>query len=92
VVTPSPGALPARRSEAKEATMSDENRDEIRSLNETVFADLSIDEIESRLQMEEMDSRGEMWTGCNCADKCTDCPSFCPIVTCPEICSQESSW
>ena len=62
------------------------NRDdsEIFSLNETILAELSIEELESRLWMEELDPRGEMWTGCDCADYVPcgideiHCPPFGP--------------
>ncbi len=40
----------------------------IRSLNNNIFSRLSIEELETRLNMEEIAVRGEMWTGCSCAD------------------------
>ncbi len=48
--------------------MSEEKK--IRSLNKTILSDMSIEELESRLQMEELDIRGEMWTGCGCESRC----------------------
>jgi hypothetical protein len=74
--------------------MSSPDGGEIRPLNETMFSELSIEELESRLQMEELDPRGEMWTGCGCADEgcrpvCAPefgpdpgCPIDCPPVVC----------
>ena len=69
--------------------MFNHNDGEICSLNETILAELSIEELESRLQMEELDPRGEMWTGCGCAEDV--CPSewVCP----PEkICMPKDVW
>jgi hypothetical protein len=70
--------------------MSEPDRDEIRSLNETVFAELSIDEIESRLEMEEMDPRGEMWTTCSCLGVC-----YGDVVVQnggPHVCGAHGQW
>ncbi len=48
----------------------------IKPLNDSLLGNLSIEELENRLQMEELDIRGEMWTGCSCADK--PCTTYCP--------------
>jgi hypothetical protein len=61
-----------------------ENR-EMHPLNDTMLTGLSIEELESRLQMEELDPRGEMWTGCGCADVCS--PEWTPEPECiPYVC------
>jgi hypothetical protein len=68
------------------------NREEtVRSLNATALPQMSVEELESRLQMEELDPRGEMWTGCGCADVCGgqwdpshDCPGY--------LCFYKGTW
>ncbi len=57
-------------------------KDRIWSLNKTSLGNLSIEELESRLQMEELDTRGEMWTGCDCVDFSIQPPTpQCPPIT-----------
>lgn len=36
------------------------------SLNKGLVTDLSIEELEKRIEIEELETRGAMWTGCNC--------------------------
>ncbi len=60
---------------------------DITSLNKTILSKLSIDELESRLRMEEIDVRTEMWTGCDCVDyRCTCCPDCTPQDGCLTYC------
>ncbi len=66
-------------------------KEEILSLNETALTGISIEDLESRLQMEELDERGEMWTGCGCAEECRGqlCPMAvpnCPGDVCAYVC------
>ncbi len=42
----------------------------IKPLNDSSLGRLSIEELENRLHMEELDMRNEMWTGCGCAEYC----------------------
>jgi hypothetical protein len=57
--------------------------EKIKSLNEFILSDMSIKELETRIQLEELNTRGEMWTGCSCADECN---YYCPWkdVDCPD--------
>lgn len=58
---------------------------EIISLNKTVISELSIEELENRLRMEELDVRTEMWTGCGCVEYRCTCfgPEYNPSPECP---------
>jgi hypothetical protein len=38
----------------------------MKSLNETLLSGMSIDELDNRLQSEDLDVRTEMWTSCSC--------------------------
>jgi hypothetical protein len=62
----------------------------IKSLNETIINNISIEELESRLASEEANVRTEMWTGCgDCPTQW--CPAQCPsnFLGCPtQICTK----
>jgi len=48
-------------------------RKDVKSLNEKLITDLSIEEIENRLSMEDLPRRLQGW-GCSCNNKgCDDC-------------------
>ncbi|HWQ20821.1 MAG TPA: hypothetical protein VN455_13650 [Methanotrichaceae archaeon] len=59
-------------------------------LNGTSLAEIPIEELESRLESESLDTDNEMWTQCGCVADCgviyTDgCPGYCQHVNaCPE--------
>lgn len=48
-----------------------EQPEPIISLNEEVATDLPLEELERRLEIEELETRGAMWTGCDC-----DCAGY----------------
>jgi hypothetical protein len=50
----------------------------LKSLNDSILSNISIEELETRLEIEGVDIRNEMWTGCSCADYCPHCSSYCP--------------
>jgi hypothetical protein len=65
-------------------------KSEITPLNGTSLAEIPIEELESRLEKETLDTGNEMWTDCGCAGDCgfiyTDgCPDYCSWVNaCPD--------
>ncbi len=72
-----------------------QQKDRIRSLNKASLGNLSIEELESRLQMEELDIRGEMWTGCGCVSQCAyyyDIPDDDSCITYVPPCAGHVIW
>jgi hypothetical protein len=68
-----------------------DEKDGLKSLNETTLGELSLEEIEARLKVEDLDPQGELWTGCGCENVCSPdvgpCPDFgqpCPQFDCPQ--------
>jgi hypothetical protein len=55
------------------------------SLNSDILADIPIELLEERLQIEELDVRSAAWT-CSCD---SDAP---PPTTCPSVCTSDCSW
>jgi hypothetical protein len=57
---------------------------EIESLNAEVLANMSVEELEARLEMQVLQMPEACWT-CSCDSQCGCCPANTP-VSCPSNC------